>query len=41
MDHARVPIAVIADFLGHDNTSTTSIYLGLFEGDQANAAEAL
>jgi site-specific recombinase XerD len=41
MDHARVPAAVIAEFLGHENVSTTGIYLGLFDGDQARAAEVL
>lgn len=41
MDHANVPSRVIQDFLGHENVSTTGIYLGLFDGDQADAVRAL
>jgi len=41
MDHAHVPSRVIQDFLGHENVSTTGIYLGLFEGDQAAAVRSL
>lgn len=41
MDHANVPARVIAEFLGHDNVSTTGIYLGLFEGDEDEAAQVL
>jgi integrase/recombinase XerC len=41
MDHANVPARVIQDFLGHDNVSTTGIYLGLFEGDEDEAVQAL
>lgn len=36
-----VPSRVIQDFLGHENVSTTGIYLGLFDGDQADAVQAL
>jgi site-specific recombinase XerD len=41
MDHANVPSRVIQEFLGHENVSTTGIYLGLFEGDQATAVQSL
>jgi len=41
MDHANVPSRVIQDFLGHENVSTTGIYLGLFDGDQAGAVQVL
>lgn len=41
MDHANVPSRVIQDFLGHENVATTGIYLGLFDGDQAEAVRAL
>jgi len=41
MDHANVPSRVIAEFLGHENVSTTSIYLGLYQGDGAHAVQTL
>lgn len=41
MDHGRVPARVIQEFLGHESVSTTGIYLGLFDGDQASASEIL
>lgn len=41
MDHAHTPAKVISDFLGHENVSTTGIYLGLFDGDQDGAVQTL
>ena len=41
MDHANIPSRVIQDFLGHENVSTTGVYLGLFDGDQAGAVKVL